>query len=111
MNGGILQTKVNFIKYTRVKDGAGGWENIDPIIVLTTFCSVKQIKASRTAENFQEGINSVYELRLRMRACFNPQSDYTVKFNGEEYNIVEIVEDLKNKSFWLITIVKRGKGV
>jgi len=111
MNGGDLQKKVQFITYTKASDGAGGWENINPVTLLTTWCRARQIKASRTAENLQEGINAVYELKLRMRANFNPQSNYTVKFDNNEHNITEVVQDLKDRAFWLITVVHRGTGL
>lgn len=131
MNGGKLTQKISFFDNTLVSDGAGGFltgETSDlffdttvisdltginttgEFLVLQTIASVKQIKASRVAENLQASINAVYEIKLRQRAGFNPQSKYTVKWDGKICNIVEITEDEKEKQ-WVLIVVSRGTGI
>jgi len=84
-----------------------GFENI----LLETWASIEQLKASRSAENFQEQINAVYELKMRKRSVFEPRSNQSVKWRGEYYSIVQIVEDVADKMYWLITIAGRGTGL
>lgn len=129
MNGGKLTQKIAFFDNTLVSDGAGGFTSASDILldetiltnetligdasevlVLETWSSVKQIKASRVAENLQEGINAVYEIKLRQRAGFNPQSNYTVKWDGKSGQIIEVTEDEKEKQ-WVLIVVTRGTGI
>lgn len=112
INGGKLNKKISFFDNTLISDGAGGFVGGDTEIeVLTTWSSIKQIKASRIAENLQEGINTVYEIKLRQRAGFNPQSDYTIKWDGKVLEIVEITEDVDTEKQWILIAVSRGQGI
>lgn len=112
INGGKLTQKISFFDNTLISDGAGGFTPGDTeTLVLETISSIKQIKASRVAENLQEGINAVYEIKLRQRAGFNPQSNYTVKWQGKVCEIVEISEDVETAKQWVLIVVSRGTGV
>lgn len=107
MNGGQLKQKIKFFDFGKISDGAGGFTTGGlKVLILDTLASVKQIKASRTAENLQETINSVYEIKLRQRAGFMPKSDYIVEWDGKVCEITGFTEDIeKGSKFWLITVV------
>ena len=107
MNGGLLKEKVSFFEFGLTSDGAGGYTLAGTkVLKLETLASVKQIKASRTAENLQEVINSVYEIKIRQRAGFMPKSDYIVEWDGKVCEITGFTEDVeKRNTFWLITVV------
>lgn len=112
INGGKLQHKISFFDNVLVADGAGGFNIANPeVLVLTTWASIRQIKASRVAENFQESINSVYEIKLRQRAGFNPKSNSTVKWDGKVCEIVEITEDVDTAKQWVLMVASRGTGI
>lgn len=111
-NGGKRQEKIKFYSYPKVSDGAGGWvPGSTPTLVLETWASVKQIKASRQAENLQEAINSTYEFKLLKRAGFEPQSDYTIEWRSDKYNITGIAENVEENREWAIIGIHRGKGL
>lgn len=112
INAGTLKEKIKFIKIDLVSDGAGGFElNGAETIILDTFGSIKQIKASRQAENLQEAINAVYQIKIRMRAGFNPQSNYIIRWQNKDYSIISIEEDAVTIKEWTILIIKRGAGL
>lgn len=112
VNGGKLTQKISFFDNVLVKDGAGGFEPGDSeVLVLETLSSIRQIKASRVAENLQESINAVYEIKLRQRAGFNPESNYTVKWDGKTLEIVEITEDVEYEKLWILVCIHRGTGI
>lgn len=112
INGGKLNRKVSFFENVLVSDGAGGFIEGSEALVLTTWSSIRQIKASRVAENLQESINAVYEIKLRQRAGFNPQSNYTVKWDSSKVcEITEITEDVDGEKQWVLIVVSRGTGL
>lgn len=106
MNGGKLKKGVKFFEYQKVSDGAAGYVPSDTkLIRLKTFAEITQIKATRTAENLQETINSVFTLSLRQRANFYPKSDYIVEWDGRICNITGVDQDVKREKYWVITVV------
>lgn len=106
MNGGKLKKKISFFEYQKIPDGAGGFlPSETKLIRLKTFAEVKQIKATRTAENLQETINSVFALKLRQRANFYPKSDYIVEWDGRLCNITGVDEDVEKEKYWIVTVV------
>lgn len=112
INAGTLLRKISFFNNTLVSDGSGGIDaDINPINLLTTWASIRQINASRVAEDLQEGINAVYEIKLRQRAGFNPQSNYTVQWEGKNCEITEITEDVDFKKQWVIVVVNRDTSI
>lgn len=112
MNAGELQQKIQFVEFNRVSDGKGGFvPGAAPTVVVDTHARIKQIKASRTAENLQTQLNTVYELKLRKRPSFQPKTNQNIRWDGEDFNIIEIVEDVKDQQYWLITITGRGTGL
>lgn len=106
MNGGKLQKKISFFDYSLIQDGAGGFTTTGArILKLETFASIRQIKASRTSENLQEVINSVYEIKLRQRSGFMPKSDYIVQWDNHICNITGVEEDIEKQKQWVLTVV------
>lgn len=110
-NGGKRQEKIKFLSFALVSDGAGGWLDSAATLVLETWSSVKQIKASRVAENYTEAILSVYEFKLLKRAGFEPQSNYTIEWRGDKYEITGINENVEDNREWALIGVYRGKGL
>jgi|GEM_PF-3859661 len=112
MNGGKLTQQIHFLSYELVSDGAGG-SVLDetPIHELCTYAQIRQIKASRVAENLQEGINAVYEIKLRQRCGFSPQGNYTIDWGDKSLEIVEITEDVAIPRQWVIIAIHRGTGI
>jgi len=112
INGGKLTQKISFFDAALISDGAGGFlPGPEESEVLTTWSSIRQIKASRTAENLQEGIDAVYEIKLRQRANFNPQSNYTILWDNKNLEIIEITEDVEQSKQWVLIAVNRGTGL
>lgn len=111
MNGGSLQQKIEFYAYDLVPNGSGGFNTGAPLLKLQTFAQIRQVKASRTAEALQTQLNSVYEVKLRKRNGFDPKTYQTVRWEGEDFNITEVIEDVKDKMFWILTITGRGAGL
>ena len=75
MTGGKLIEKITFVKEILTKDGAGGFSSATPTILLETYASIKQNRATRGAENLQEASNATYGIKLRKRASFKPYSN------------------------------------
>lgn len=111
MNGGSLQQKIEFFEYELVPNGSGGFIPGDPVLKLSTFAQIRQIKASRTAEALQTQLNSVYEMKLRKRNGFDPKTYQELKWRDENYAIIEVVEDVKDKQYWVLTVTGRGTGL
>ena len=111
MNAGRMISKVFFFETKKIEDGAGGFDSsIVENCLLETLAEVKQIRATRTAENLQEKINSVFEIKIKMRACFEPIVDYTIRMRSEDFDIVSIDKNLEKRELTLI-VSGRGSGV
>lgn len=112
MNGGDLKQKISFFEYALISDGAGGFIASEyKVLILETWASIKQIRATRTAENLQEGINSVFEIRLRQRAGFNPRSNYMITWDDKIFTITGIEENVAKENYWILTVVTNGTGI
>lgn len=106
MNGGTLKQKVKFIDYTEVKDGAGG-SIATPVVILETWAQVKSIKSVKTLEALQDGLNSVYQVNIRMRKGFEPKQHFDVEYKGVNHVILTIESDEVDLREWILTITKR----
>lgn len=106
MNGGTLKQKITFVDHTEVSDGAGGSVST-PEIVLETWAQVKAIKSVKTLEALQEGLNSVYQVNIRMRKGFEPKQHFDVIYKGVIYVILTIESDEIDLKEWILTITKR----
>jgi SPP1 family predicted phage head-tail adaptor len=106
MNGGALKQKIAFVNHTEVSDGAGGSVST-PEIVLETWAQVKAIKSAKTLEALQEGLNSVYQVNIRMRKGFEPKQHFDVIYKGVTYVILTIESDEIDLREWILTITKR----
>lgn len=106
MNGGTLKQKIAFIDHTEVPDGAGGSIST-PKVVLETWAQVKSIKSVKTLEALQEGLNSVYQVNIRMRKGFDPKQHFDVIYKGINNVILTIESDEIDLKEWILTITKR----
>ncbi|RZK61281.1 MAG: head-tail adaptor protein [Pedobacter sp.] len=106
MNGGTLKQKITFVDHNPVSDGAGGSIST-PEIVLETWAQVKPIKSVKTLEALQEGLNSVYQVNIRMRKGFDPKQHFDVIYKGITYVILTIESDEIDLREWILTITKR----
>ena len=106
MNGGKLNKKVSFFDYTELPDGAGGFTS-SAILVLSTWADVKSVKSAKTLEALQDGLNSVYQVTIRMRKGFEPKSHYDVEYKGTRFAILTIESDEIDLKEWVLTVTER----
>jgi SPP1 family predicted phage head-tail adaptor len=106
MNGGALKQKVKFIRYDHESDGSGG-QISTPVEVLETWAKVNSVKSVKTLEALQEGLNSAYQVNIRMRKDFEPKQHYDIEYKGINHAILTIESDEIDSKEWIITMTRR----
>ena len=111
MNFGKYDQKIQFIKYERVSDGAGGSSPVETV-VLTTFASMNQLKVSSNIEQAQMNLPIMFRVRVMVRKGFIPVAGMMVKWRGKMYEISNApqVENVRLDKEWIFDITTSSNG-
>lgn len=111
MRYGKYDQKIQFISYTQVSDGAGGYDSTEKVD-LTTFARIEQLKVRADIEQSQMQLPAVYRVRVMVRKGFLPMVNSNVKWRGDIYQISTTpqVEDVRLQKEWVFDIVRANNG-
>lgn len=105
INFGKYDQKVEFISFANVPDGFGGTEP-DETSVLSTFASVKQLRANDGIEASQMVLPVTYTLSIQVRDGFTPTVAMMVKYRDVVYKISGVMRKYERMSQeWVINII------
>lgn len=106
INFGKYDQKVEFISFANVPDGFGGTEP-DETSVLSTFASVKQLRANDGIEASQMVLPVTYTLSIQVRDGFTPSTAMMVKYRDQNYKIAGVLKKYERyNQEWIITMIK-----
>lgn len=111
MRFGKYDQKVEFVSFTKVSDGAGGYiptENVD----LTTFARITQLKIKADIEQAQMNLPATYRVGVMVRSGFLPMVQNNVKWRGDLYQIITTpqVEGVRLQKEWVFDIIRADNG-
>lgn len=96
MNIGRYDQKIEFLSEGTVSDGAGGYIPQE-VVILSTFAAIEQLPQSRSLEQVQMKLPSVFRVSIHHRQSFTPKVADIVRWKGERYNIITspVIEDVR----------------
>lgn len=107
INSGRYDQRVSFILSGPDSDGHGGTTGGDPVTVLETFASVKQIKSSRTLEQLQEILEAGYLIYVKYREGFTPTKNMVIDYRGTILTIHQIdLNAERHRREWAIVAIQ-----
>ena len=105
MKIGRYDQKVKFISEGSITDEYGGVLPTE-IVELETWARIEQLPQSRSLEQVQLKLPTVYRIAIQIRKGFNPTVNLRVIWRGETYNIITspVVEDIRTSKEWIFDI-------
>lgn len=82
INFGKYDQKVSFVTFGQVSDGYGGYVPSETV-ALSTFASVKQVRASGDIEQAQLTLPNTYSIYIQQRNGFTPNTMLSIKYRNE----------------------------
>jgi SPP1 family predicted phage head-tail adaptor len=106
INFGKYDQKIDFISFSNVSDGYGGTEPTETL-VLSTFASVRQLRANDGIEASQMVFPVAYQVMVQVREGFTPTVAMMVKYRNQKYKIAGVIKRIERMSQeWVMTIIQ-----
>jgi len=102
MRSGALNSRIQFITYAQVSDGAGGSIPSAPTVALETNANVTPLKQDRTVEGNQQILKGGYSILTRYRRDFTPLKTMDIKYRDILITISSIQQSMEDRQMWLI---------
>lgn len=112
MRFGKYDQKIQFVKWGKVSDGAGGYDPVE-VVELTTFARIEQLKQSSNLEQAQLQLPATYRVGIMVRKGFEPVVGKDIKWRGSIYQInttPQLVEGVRIQKEWVFDIVRSNNG-
>jgi len=100
INFGKYDQKVEFVSFQTISDGAGG-TTVTPGTFLSTFASVKQIRANNALEAGEMVLPNTFQIAIQYRVSFVPSENYQVFYRSKYYKItgVQLNDERQHKEY------------
>jgi head-tail adaptor len=105
INFGKYTEKVSFMGFSNTPDGAGGITS-SAYVVLSTFASVTQTRASSANESLDMVLPNTYRVAIQYRNSFTPSQNEQILYRNKYYKItgVQLLDERQHKEY-VITMV------